>query len=291
MFPEVLQPLVRRALPVTRGEGFPRTTDGEWTTPRVFTGALRDARAVTTWSERHLRDAHGTLEVTAKIIERPEDWFRPRQRFTRVTLAAALDTWVTPRDAEWPKCYVTVPLDPTWELADEAGVPAFVRAWMRPDEVLKRQLFLGRDGISKCHYHSDARTLLTQVVGGKHLVLFPPGDTRWLSPLPWFDVEHCWSRVDFLHPERWPDLAQTSPYVCSLVAGDALFIPPGWWHVVFGEGLSATVTYFWSAPHAPWRYAPDARMALRDALEWTLRRPVRRIQEGLGATIVRGRFR
>ena len=97
--------------------------------------------------------------------------------------------------------------------------------------------------------------------------------------------------MNFLRPERFPELARTSPSWCSLSPGDALFIPPGWWHVVFGEGLSGSITSFWSAPAAPWRYSPDAPTALRDALEWALRRPLRRVQMRLGASLVRVRER
>lgn len=283
MLPDALLPLWNRAHSAPSGDD----PTGEWRTPRVLRGAIDTAH----WSEDHLRERYGALKVTAKIIASPDDWFRPRQDFVTMRLDEALDAWSPARANAWPRCYVTTALDALPTLATEVAVPAKVRAMQRDDETLKRQWFLGRDGISKCHYHSDARAMLGQMLGAKHVLLFPPGDTRWLSPLPWYDVEHCWSGVNFLRPERSPALARTTPSWCSLSPGDALFIPTGWWHVVFGEGLSGSITSFWSAPHAPWRYSPDAPTALRDALEWTVRRPLRRVQTRLGASLVRARER
>ena len=96
---------------------------------------------------------------------------------------------------------------------------------------------------SGLHYDCN-HNLLCVVVGQKTVTLFPPSDTAKLHPAPVYS-ESCnhtllAPNADFApSPER-----QGSVFV--LGAGDALFIPEGWWHTVESTSHTIGVNFWWS---------------------------------------------
>ena len=56
--------------------------------------------------------------------------------------------------------------------------------------------------------------------------------------------------VDRVDLERFPLVASTAPYVAHVRAGDALFIPDGWWHATLNLDESAFISSFVNFRHA-----------------------------------------
>lgn len=84
--------------------------------------------------------------------------------------------------------------------------------------------------------------VLVQVRGRKRVVLFAPSDALHLylssdkSPI-----------LDPLNPdlERFPDFANAQRWICTLEAGDVLFMPALWSHNVLSLEFGVAVNVFW----------------------------------------------
>lgn len=104
--------------------------------------------------------------------------------------------------------------------------------------------------------HTDAfPNVLTQLRGRKGLILFPPRPLDRLYRSPKFEPATTVSLVDLREPdfERFPRLRELRPLVAILEAGDAIYIPPGWWHYVVSETPSISLSTFAGyLRHAVW---------------------------------------
>lgn len=124
--------------------------------------------------------------------------------------------------------------------------------------------------------HNDLPANLACVaVGRRRFTLFPREQFRnlYLGPVDNTPAGRAVSMVDFHAPDlaRFPRFADALDHaqVAELDAGDALFIPPMWWHHV--EGLAAfnvLVNYWWKATPR-WLGQPQdalnhAMLAIRD---------------------------
>ncbi len=115
-----------------------------------------------------------------------------------------------------------------------------------PGSVQKLYLWLGSKGnVSSLHYDRP-NNFLVQLHGRKRLVLFAPQDHAALYPSQ--KISH-FSRVDIERPdlEAFPDYASAQGYEVVLEAGDTLYLPPFWWHQVYSESTSVSVSVFWHA--------------------------------------------
>jgi hypothetical protein len=68
---------------------------------------------------------------------------------------------------------------------------------------------------------------------------------------------------------QFPLARDASPYVAELRAGDALFIPQGWWHEVVTSMDAVSLNMWWKPPlrETAWRSMLRAyAFALRDEL-------------------------
>ena len=82
------------------------------------------------------------------------------------------------------------------------------------------------------HYDLDlSHVFITQFHGKKRIVLFPPKCSAYLYQHPL--TVSC--NVDIAHPdfERYPRLAETEGYECTISNGETLFMPSGYWHYIY----------------------------------------------------------
>eukprot|EP00163_Fabomonas_tropica_P022597 TRINITY_DN39392_c0_g1_i1.p1 TRINITY_DN39392_c0_g1~~TRINITY_DN39392_c0_g1_i1.p1 ORF type:complete len:109 (-),score=7.30 TRINITY_DN39392_c0_g1_i1:12-338(-) len=95
--------------------------------------------------------------------------------------------------------------------------------------------------------HCDPyNNILCQVVGCKRIALFPPSCTPSLYPHSGEEQLANTSQVDYLQPDlaRFPLFRKTTATELVLSAGQALYIPKGWWHWVQSETASISLS-FW----------------------------------------------
>jgi ribosomal protein L16 Arg81 hydroxylase len=105
-------------------------------------------------------------------------------------------------------------------------------------------LFFGGNG-AKVQMHFDidlADILLCHFGGKKRVYLFAPEQKKYLYHVPYsfsalFDI-------DIEHPdyEKFPALQYLEGFVTELNHGDALYIPPGYWHYIVYEEISFSLS-------------------------------------------------
>ncbi|KAH1108197.1 hypothetical protein J1N35_011965 [Gossypium stocksii] len=101
---------------------------------------------------------------------------------------------------------------------------------------------------SSAHYDPH-HNLLCIVTGRKQVVLWPPSASPMLYPMPIYGEASNHSSValenpDFsIHPRAQCSMEYSQKVI--LQAGDALFIPEGWFHQVDSDELTIAVNYWW----------------------------------------------
>ncbi|XP_022771160.1 uncharacterized protein LOC111314264 isoform X2 [Durio zibethinus] len=101
---------------------------------------------------------------------------------------------------------------------------------------------------SSAHYDPH-HNLLCIVTGRKQVVLWPPSASPMLYPMPIYGEASNHSSValenpDFsVHPRAQYSMEYSQKVI--LHAGDALFIPEGWFHQVDSYDLTIAVNYWW----------------------------------------------
>jgi hypothetical protein len=131
------------------------------------------------------------------------------------------------------------------------------------DATVEPRIWLGGAAVTPAHF-DESRNLACVVAGRRRFTLFPPEQVGnlYIGPLGHAPTGTPISLVDFAHPDftRFPrfraalDAARTA----ELGPGDAIYIPPLWWHHVASlERYNALVNYWWKDPGMPDRSALD----------------------------------
>ncbi|XP_057825847.2 lysine-specific demethylase JMJ31 isoform X2 [Cryptomeria japonica] len=101
---------------------------------------------------------------------------------------------------------------------------------------------------SSTHYDPH-HNLLCVVAGRKQVVLWPPSAAQFLYPMPVCGEASNHSAVNLIEPDL--EVHPRAKYAwdhCQKVelnAGDALFIPEGWFHQVDSDDLTIAVNFWW----------------------------------------------
>lgn len=89
--------------------------------------------------------------------------------------------------------------------------------------------FGGAGAITRIHRDMDnSNVFLTELIGEKRVVLFPPEQSKLLYRYP-FSTH---TSIDVNHPDytQYPGLKYVKGLDFTLQAGETLFMPSGWWH-------------------------------------------------------------
>ncbi|XP_031113134.1 uncharacterized protein LOC116016840 [Ipomoea triloba] len=101
---------------------------------------------------------------------------------------------------------------------------------------------------SSTHYDPH-NNLLCIVSGCKQVSLWPPSASPFLYPLPLYGEASNHSAVTLENPNLslYPRAKYLNEYSQKVIlhAGDALFIPEGWFHQVDSENLTIAVNFWW----------------------------------------------
>ena len=97
----------------------------------------------------------------------------------------------------------------------------------------------GKGAKAQMHYDIDNADIFLCHFGAKKKVrMFSPQQTPFMYHVPF--SYSAYYEVDFMNPdyEKYPALGHLEGVEVTLEHGDALYIPPGWWHIVEYEGIS-----------------------------------------------------
>lgn len=213
--------------------------------PVVLAGEIADWPALTRWTPDYLRAQVGDREVVYQDDRnRDADFERHKDNHTR---RGPFDQFID-------------------RITREAGNAAYLTAYNAStnaqalaclngdiggiDKLLDHSggshgglLWIGPAGTFTPLHHDLTNNLLVQVVGRKRVVLAAANETANL-----YNDTHVFSRIrDVTDPaidlKAYPRLADVTFHEVVLEAGDALFIPIGWWHQVEALDFSISLTF------------------------------------------------
>jgi hypothetical protein len=225
-----------------------------------------------TWDLAHFASRAGARNVSMVRRLRGDASDASRRSVTMLPAQAYADG-VASHPADYTGTSVRCVLD---EVFPEFAAELAPRPFVDPRQYLRAELFSGLDYSIHGHCHPKVHALLCHLEGKKDVVLYPPGDTPLLYPHPVYAEEYATSRADFfsLDPTLFPRLAKGHRLVLRLAAGDALFIPVGYWHAVSAPGISSSVSFFWRARA---RDQGSLRATVRNQVGWTISQAVERM--------------
>ena len=132
-------------------------------------------------------------------------------------------------------------------------MPGFVaenRLPLLPENIAPR-FWMGNKVITPAHF-DESHNIACVVAGKRRFTLFPPEQISnlYIGPLDFAPTGTPISLVDFSNPdyEKFPRFKQAlqAALIADLEPGDALYIPPLWWHHVQSlQNVNALVNYWW----------------------------------------------
>ncbi|CAI5712383.1 unnamed protein product [Hyaloperonospora brassicae] len=102
---------------------------------------------------------------------------------------------------------------------------------------------------SRTALHYDAyHNVLVVLYGRKMVTLYPPSETAKMYPFPVHSKSVNHSRVDAVQPDlaKHARFSEAPAQQFTVMAGDALVIPEGWWHRVDSDQFTIAVNYWWN---------------------------------------------
>ena len=210
--------------------------------PVVIDGAAEKWPAMQRWTPEYFRERFGdeTVQVSYKermlmrdfvdaVLESTRE--RPGPYLFRAFLHEHIPGLLADLSPENPYIF-----------AGRFGSALIPERWWRPDGYLK--LLMGGVGSKFPVMHYDlehAHAQITEIYGDKEFFLFPPEDGPNLYPR---SLQSNWSQVeDPANPDlqRFPRMAQATPYRAVLKPGQTIFVPMLWWHAARPLTVSISV--------------------------------------------------
>jgi len=116
------------------------------------------------------------------------------------------------------------------------------------------RVWIGNESHVATHF-DESSNIAVVVAGRRRVTLFPPEqvDNLYLGPLHLTIAGPLVSMVDVAKPDldRYPRYAEAERHAlhADLEPGDALYIPPIWWHAVHAQGgFNVMVNHWWEEP-------------------------------------------
>lgn len=116
----------------------------------------------------------------------------------------------------------------------------------------KARVWIGNESHVATHF-DESSNLMVVVAGKRRATLFPPEQVGnlYVGPLHLTIAGPPVSMVDVVKPDldRYPRYAEAARHAlhADLAPGDALYIPPIWWHAVHARGpLNVMVNHWWA---------------------------------------------
>lgn len=212
--------------------------------PCLIKGAVRHWEASKKWTPDHLVRAYGSHQVRCYHHINFSDSDKMKQGVTHIPFGDAISKLVQEPDA-----VTSIPVVVAGNyagLAADTGEFGFLKQPANPLFYPKRRVFFHRRASTGWHLHALDETLMCQVLGAKKVALLPT-DVSWYK-----DVKEVFRKDLYMQDKTALDKVkdQLKPLLITVEQGDALYIPPFWWHGVDPEDtdFGATVVFCWRSP-------------------------------------------
>jgi lysine-specific demethylase 8 len=238
--------------------------------PVILTGVLDDWPARTTWSLAYIASKVGDSKVTVCVPPdgTPEGYYRIERSIVHHYEQIAFSEFVRRTSGGTVPALSSVGV----RLPDVAAeIGSIDYPGYSPPEWLR---ISPKRTTTLLHYDSR-QNLHALVTGRKRFVIFDQKDFSHLYPYSMFSSYPHMSRVYLPAPDlqQFPRFARATAYEITLVAGEILFLPPGWWHEVDTLAPSISVS-FWGRQYGVW-----TRSYLHARLPSQLRKWTRRLKK------------
>ena len=154
------------------------------------------------------------------------------------------------------------------QLADKVLPPPYVEFGSVSPQMQRRSthIYIGRDAQTTMHFHAGDESISSVIQGRKEFILFPPSETKYLSPFPLHAVGRLnQSRLEFWRNEaiNHANLDRAHGYKCELGPGEMIYIPVHWWHAVYTMDEPAIMlVHFFPSSFRRWWHHPQAARSL-----------------------------
>jgi hypothetical protein len=154
-------------------------------------------------------------------------------------------------------------------LVGEAGAFAYDPIDERQPPREHREFFFGSAQAGPgLHHDGPVESFLCQLIGAKRIAAFSPADIPYLYPAASWRAPtgHFSAVADAFEPDeaRFPLFRRATAHACDLAPGDALYMPPCWYHDACPREPGVTLTYRNTPPAELWG-TPEDREALAQA--------------------------
>jgi len=125
------------------------------------------------------------------------------------------------------------------------------------DDTVEPRAWIGNALVTPAHF-DESHNIAVCVAGRRRFTVFAPEQVAnlYIGPIDHAPAGRPISVVDFANPdfERFPRFADAlaHAHVADLEPGDAIYMPPLWWHHVHSlERVNMLVNYWWGQPPSP----------------------------------------
>lgn len=215
--------------------------------PVIVAGAVADWPAVARWTPDYLKTHIGDqiVQVQANRDKNPDYEIYKDRHLRQMTFADFIDQ-ISGSNGANNNLYMTAYNASHNDRALSAvrGDMGTIERYLDPaSDGRYGMMWIGPAGTITPMHHDLTNNLLVQVAGRKIIKLIPAAQVDVM-----YNHLHVFSAVsDIENPafdiNRFPDFARARVLDVTLVPGDALFIPIGWWHQVRSLDFSVTLTF------------------------------------------------
>ena len=126
-------------------------------------------------------------------------------------------------------------------LAERLAVPEVLRCAELYHALYDARLWMSLGNTTSSMHFDTHENLLLQLSGEKEVLLWHPDESAnfYLDHHEKFGLSPI--NVDRVDLERFPSVANATTYIANLSAGDAVYIPDGWWHVVRSHSRNVAI--------------------------------------------------
>jgi hypothetical protein len=230
--------------------------------PVILTGEMSDWPALSRWTPEYLKrrigskviefqgdrtkDPHYEIDVDAHRREMPFDQFID----LICPAGSGNDAYITANNSARNREALAA-------LHGDLGFPD--KFLLRQTDNPNGMMWIGPAGTLTVLHHDLTNNLIAQLVGRKRILVLPASEVGKL-------YNHIYvfsSIIDLQDPKlslaQFPRLKDARVYYVTLMPGEMIFLPIGWWHQVRSIDFSVTITYtYFLWPNDAYKNFPSA---------------------------------